>query len=47
MPMHRKNKAPPIRRDDQNEPWFNANKERQRKREKIAAKSRKKNRKRK
>lgn len=45
MPMHRKNKAPPSRGDSVNEPWFNANKERQRKREKMAKKSKRKNRK--
>jgi hypothetical protein len=47
MPMHRKNKAPPTKADNVNEPWFNANKKRQRMREKMAKASRRKNRKRK
>jgi hypothetical protein len=47
MPMHRKNKGPPCKADSVNEPWFNANVKRQRNRDKMAAASRKKNRKRK
>ena len=44
MPMHRKNKAPAAKADTENEPWFNANKKRQRMRDKIAAKSKRRNR---